>query len=58
MTKPDEYLDSIKERGFVSATKDVMVQVVENTESVEKLRTEMDAVVAVLEKRLEKLEKK
>lgn len=53
-----DYEDSIKERGFVPATKAAMVQVVTNTESVAKLRTEMDEVIAALGKRLEKLEKK
>jgi hypothetical protein len=55
-TKQD-YEDSIKERGFVPATKNVVVQVMENTESVAKLQTEMAAVVEVLRKKLEKLEK-
>jgi DNA polymerase II large subunit len=53
-----DYEDSIKEHGFVPATKNVVVQVMDNTEAVAKLQTQMADVVEVLSKRLEKLEKK
>lgn len=61
---PDAYLESIREKGFVPATRSAVVQVVTNTATLEeldaavkKLRTEMDAVVTELGRRLEKLEK-
>lgn len=58
MSNHDDYADSIKEKGFVPATKAAMSQVMDNTEAVAKLQTQMADVVSVLSKRLEKLEKK
>ena len=58
MSNHDEYAESIKDQGFVPATKAAMVQVMDNTEAVAKLQTEMADVVEVLRKKLEKLEKR
>lgn len=58
MSDAKDYEAAIKDKGFVPATKTVMVQVMDNTEAVAKLQTEMADVVEVLRKKLEKLEKK
>lgn len=61
---PDAYLDAIKDDGFVKATKETLAQVIENTTTIEEVetklaqvRTELDGVLTLLGKRLDKLEK-
>lgn len=60
MTNHDsgEYLDSIKDKGFVPATKTAVAQVMENTANIAAMQAQLDKVVEALGKRLEKLEKK
>lgn len=61
---PDEYLSSVKEQGFVPATKQAMAQVMTNTATLEDvteqlaaMRADLDKVIGVLSNRLDKLER-
>lgn len=60
MTSHDsnEYLESIKDKGFVPATKQAMSQVMENTANIAEMQDQLNKVVEALGKRLEKVEKK